>query len=88
MLQQGIPVFRNSGPAASLDSYLLEIKIILTYHLAQKTCLKILKILYYNPSCKNLCTYTNFPLHVLVNNIIIFYLCLYSLLTSVIVISR
>ena len=62
MLQQVIPVFRNSNPAvAFLDSYLLEIKIILTHHLAQKTCLIILKILHYKPAYQNECIFINFP---------------------------
>ena len=53
MLQKVSPVFRNSDPVAFLDSYLLEIKIILTHHLAQKTCLIILKILHYKPAYQN-----------------------------------
>ena len=36
MLPQIIPVFRNSDPVAFYDSYLIEIKIILTHHLAHK----------------------------------------------------
>ena len=36
MLPQIIPVFRNSDPVAFYDSYLIEIKIILTHHLARK----------------------------------------------------
>ena len=55
LLQKVSPVFRNSDPVAFLDSYLLEIKIILTHHLAQKTCLIILKILHYKPAYQNLC---------------------------------
>ena len=36
MLPQIIHVFRNSDPVAFYDSYLIEIKIILTHHLAHK----------------------------------------------------
>ena len=36
ILPQIIPAFRNSDPVAFFDSYLMEIKIILTHHLAHK----------------------------------------------------
>ena len=75
MLPQVIPLFRNSDPVAFLDSYLLEIKIILTHHLAQKTCPIILKILHYKPAHQNLCIFINFPSNVKVHVICA---CIYS----------
>ena len=89
MLQKVIPVFRNPDPVAFLDSCLLEIKIIWTHHLAQKTCLIIHNILHYKPACQNLCIFINIPSNVKVHKIITCNLCLYGFfLTSVIIISR